>query len=93
LHALTPRLGIFQGRETELPLDYDDILQLLARKPCLLVTPKRDRFADHNAIAAMIHSLPNKDQTITWQAPNDVNRFQSDQHGLFLKWANGLEAE
>ena len=24
------------------------------------------------------------------QAPDDVNRFQVDQHGAFLKWAKGL---
>ena len=90
LHALAPRLGLYDGREGELPLDYDDVLQLLARKPCLLVAPKRDRFADHNAVAETIRSLRTKNDTITWDAPDDINRFQADQHQLFLEWVKAL---
>ena len=90
LHALLPRLGIYDGREDKLPLDYDDILQLHARRPCLLVTPRRDRFADHNAVAETIRSLRTRNDTITWHAPDDINRFQADQHKLFLEWVNTL---
>jgi hypothetical protein len=88
LHATTPRLGLYDGREEELPLDYDDVLQLLACRPCLLVTPKRDRFANHNAVAETIRRLQTKNDTITWGAPEYINRFQADQHQLFLEWVN-----
>ena len=90
LHALAPRLGLYDGREDELPLDYDDVLQLLAHKPCLLVTPKRDRFADHNAVAETIRSLRTTSDTIAWHAPDDINRFQADQQNLFLEWVHTL---
>jgi dienelactone hydrolase len=91
LHALAPRLGLYDGREDELPLDCDDVLQLLARKPCLLVTPKRDRFADHNSVGETIRSLRATSDTIAWHAPDDINRFQADQHRLFLEWVNSLK--
>jgi hypothetical protein len=90
LHALAPRLGLYDGREDELPLDYDDVLQLLARKPCLLVTPKRDRFADQNAVAETTRSLRATSDTIAWHAPDDIDRFQADQHKLFLEWVDTL---
>ena len=41
LHALAPRLGLYEGRENELPLDYDDILQLLAPSPVCWLRPNR----------------------------------------------------
>lgn len=86
LHALAPRLGLYDCREHELPLDYDDILRLLSRKPCLLVTPKRDRFTDHEAVAETVRNLHDANDSITWEAPDDVNRFQSDQQMRFLRW-------
>ena len=86
LHALAPRLGLYDGREDELPLDYDDVLQLLARRPCLLVTPKRDRFANHDAVAETVRRLQATRETITWHAPDDINRFQA-QVGNHRFWA------
>lgn len=91
-HALAPRLGLYQGRENELPLDYHDILQLAARKPCLLVTPRRDRFGDHEAVAETIRRLKGGRHTITWHAPDDINRFQADQHKVFLDWVRAVKA-
>ena len=92
LHALAPRLGLYHGRESELPLDYEDIFQLVARRPCLLVTPKRDRFADPDAIAETIRRLRGERNTITWSAPDDINRFQADQHKIFLDWVRAVPA-
>ena len=92
LHALVPRLGYYQGRENELPLDYEDILRLVARRPCLLVTPRRDRFADHDAVAETIRRLRSESDTITWHAPDDINRFQADQHEIFLDWVRVVSA-
>ncbi|MFT5130594.1 MAG: dienelactone hydrolase, partial [Rhodothermales bacterium] len=90
LHALAPRLGLYEGRENELPLDYDDILQLVAQKPCLLVTPRRDRFADHGAVAETSQLLRANHNTITWHDPDDINRFQAEQHRRFLDWIRSV---
>ena len=90
-HALAPRLGLYAGNESANCLStIGDILPLAARKPLLLVTPKRDRFADHAAVAATIEGLPENGGNITWQAPDDINRFQSAQHQTFLNWVSGL---
>jgi len=96
LHALQPRLGLFDGRESEIPFDYDDVLGLVLPKPCLVVTPKRDRFADFNAVAEVIDRIRSAKPLITkgslaWLAPDDTNRFQADQHQEFINWTKTLE--
>ena len=95
LHALQPRLGWFDGRENSIPFDYHDILSQVLPKPSLIVTPKRDRFADHDAITKAINQvrLAKPKQTeaaLTWQSPDDTNRFQTDQHEQFINWTKSL---
>jgi len=95
-HALQPLLGLYGGREREIPYDIDDVLGLIAPRPCLVVAPRRDRDAtfadvercvgDARAAWAREHSS----QALTLLAPDDTNRFQADQHALFLKWVRGL---
>ena len=90
LHALAPRLGLYRGKENALPLDYGEILEAAARKPCLLVTPRRDRFADHAAVIETLRIPCEKNTRITWIVPDDINRFQSEQQGLFIDWVRDV---
>ena len=95
LHALQPRLGWFDGREGDIPFDYHDVLGQVLSKPCLIVTPKRDRFADHSAITEAIKQLrlakpKQAEAALTWQSPDDTNRFQADQHQQFINWTKSL---
>ena len=95
LHALQPRLGWFDGRESELPFDYQDLISQVLPKPCLIVTPKHDRFADHDAIKKAINHVrltePNKAEVaLTWISPDGPNRFQADQQKQFINWAKSI---
>ncbi len=95
-HSLQPRLGLFDGRESEMPLDYDDVLGLVLPKPCLVVTPKRDRYADFSAVVEVIDKVRSAKPRIAkgsfaWLAPDDTNRFQADQHQEFINWTKTLE--
>ena len=95
LHALQPRLGWFDGREGHIPFDYHEVLGQLLPKLCLIVTPKRDRFADHSAITEAIKQLrlakpKQAEAALTWQSPDDTNRFQADQHQQFINWTKSL---
>ncbi|MEC8988403.1 MAG: alpha/beta hydrolase, partial [Verrucomicrobiota bacterium] len=96
LHALQPRLGLFDRMESEIPFDYDDVLGLVLPKPCLVFTPKRDRFADFNAVGEVIGRVRSAKPRIAkssfaWLAPDDTNRFQADQHQEFINWTKTLE--
>ncbi len=85
-HALLPKLGLFHGRESDIPYDFDDVLALIAPRPCLVVAPTRDREARIEDIRTCIQ--PVKSPTLTFEAPDDINRFQRQQQDLFLKWLN-----
>lgn len=89
-HALLPRLGLYEGRENSIPIDYDEIINLAARKPCLVVTPKQDRFADFSSVSMTMTDLVSKNKTISWIASDGINRFQADQHKIFLDWVKKI---
>jgi len=92
-HALQPKLGLFHGREPEIPYDFDDLMGLIAPRPCLIVSAKRDREADFDAVVACVERArrvwrrQGKTEALQHLTPNDINRFQADQHTLFLNWA------
>jgi hypothetical protein len=95
LHALQPRLGWFDGREAEIPFDYHDVIGEVLPKPFLIVTPKRNRFADHDAITMAMNQVylekaKQAEAMLTWNSPDDTNRFQADQHLEFINWAKSL---
>jgi pimeloyl-ACP methyl ester carboxylesterase len=92
LHALQPQLGLFHGREDEIPYDFDEVLSLVAPRPCLVVAPKRDRFAEHEEVVACVHRAKaawneaGKIENLTLVATDDISRFQTAQQDRFLKW-------
>jgi dienelactone hydrolase len=93
LHALQPQLGLFHGRESEIPYDFDDVLSLIAPRPCLITAPRRDRFADHEEVVSCVNRAKafwkeaGKPQNMTLATPNDISRFQAAQQDRFLEWA------
>ena len=50
LYGLIPRLGLYAGKEAELPYDFDDMVAMIAPRPVLIVQPQRDRDADPVAV-------------------------------------------
>jgi len=97
-HALQPLLGVFQDDYARVPYDFHDVLSLIAPRPCLVVSPTRDRDANAAEVARCIararpawaeHGAADR---LTHRAPDDVNRFQAPQHAVFLEWLKSLEA-
>jgi dienelactone hydrolase len=99
-HALQPKLGLFHRREDQIPFDYHDILSLIAPRACLIVSPTRDRDATIEDVTAMMGLVKKRWATtgteknqLTHLAPDDVNRFQAEQHKIFSDWVQALLAE
>ncbi len=95
-YALLPKLGLYNGREREIPYDYDDLLSLVAPRPCLIVSQARDRHANFADVVACVQRARK-----AWQAegrtdalihltPDDLSHFQDAQHDMFLNWLVGL---
>ncbi len=90
--ALVPRLGLFQDRPASIPYDFQDLLRLIAPRPCLIVSPRRDRDADVDDVLAAVGEVRSqlaqsgRVDRLTHRVPDDVNRFQSDQHRVLIDW-------
>jgi dienelactone hydrolase len=95
-HALQPLLGTFHGRQQDIPYDFDDVLALVAPRPCLVVSPRGDRDADFDEVVACVNRAAGawkekgRAEALTHQMPDDINRFQSDQHTQFIEWYDQL---
>ena len=88
LHNLLPKLGFFEGDESSIPFDYDDIIKEVSPRHCLIVTPNKDRFTDHRYLKSILNNI--RSQNFEWKETNDVNRFQKEQHQIFLNWFSSL---
>jgi len=95
LHGLQPRLGLYDGRESELPYDFEDVLALVAPRPCLIVAPTHDRDADPADVRRCLEKAQQAWQSqgagkrLTYVTPNDYNRFQAEQQQMVVKWLEG----
>ncbi len=95
-HALQPMLGLFDGRETEIPYDFEDVMALVAPRPCLIYNPRNDRHADYADVNACVKCVrPFWEQVgagdrLQQISPDDVSRFQSAQQQTYMKWLEGV---
>ena len=75
-----------------MPYDFDDLLRLVAPRPCLVVAPRHDRDADPADVDRMIAavraawSVGGAPANLTYQTPDDYSRFQGEQQEAFWKW-------
>ena len=86
LHALVPRLGLFQDDPSQVPYDYDEVLRAVAPRPTLVYAPTGDRdatFADVDAcVKAAMHA------NLTHLAPtDDRTRMEGAQTKAAVAWA------
>jgi len=92
-HAVLPKLSLFENRRAALPYDYDDLLKLVAPRPCLVYAPARDRFANAQAVRAAVErarpAWPNAD-ALAYMQPDDICRFQRAQQDAALAWLDGV---
>lgn len=91
-YGLQPRLGIFHGREAEIPFDFEDVLSLIAPRPCLIDSPLHDRENDAEAVRACVDAARAEwrkhhlESNLTHYMRNDYNRFQPEHHRIVSKW-------
>jgi len=96
-HALLPRLGLFQGHEQDTPYDMDDVLALVAPRPCLVVAPTRDRHADPADVTRCVEAARGAwpaatPESLTCETPDTINQFQTAMQERALQWLNAVNA-
>lgn len=91
-YGLIPRLGLYDGREQELPYDYEDLLTLIAPRPCLIVSPVHDREACLPEVKACVEQVrrawesKGSPAALSHLTPDDYNRFQGEQQDIVADW-------
>lgn len=86
-HGLMPKLGLFHEKESSIPYDYVDILKSFGDRSCMIYSATRDRHVIPSGVAAaVIEAKEILGDKLHFIHAEDVNRFQSDQHQLFIEW-------
>jgi len=94
LYGLIPKLGLFEGQEGRIPVDFAEILSILVPNPLLVISPSLDRHADLAAVTAnvsttkLIYQLWDASGQFTHFTPKSYNRFTRDQQLMLVNWVS-----
>jgi len=95
-YNIQPRLGLYHGREAELPYDFEDVLSLVAPRPCLICSPRYDRDADADDVTACVQRAASgwdnaaKERGLTHLTPETYNRLHQSDYDTFFRWLEAL---
>ena len=90
--GILPRLGLYAGREKEIPYDYDELIAAIAPRPVLVVQPQMDRGATaayvHTAVdrARKIFSLYDAAGKLALDEPQDYARLTTATQNRAIEW-------
>ena len=96
LHGLIPLLGFFAGHEDRLPLDFDEVLALVAPRPVLIVAPTLDNYAHvediHREIEEVrrIYEHYGRANALQLKTPVEFNRFPGGLQQQVFDWLSSL---
>jgi cephalosporin-C deacetylase-like acetyl esterase len=90
-HGLMPRLGFFEDHPQRLPVDFADIIAVLAPRPVLILAPELDRHADLEQLKAAMNLVQQyydrkASDNLTVKYPMEVNRFTDEQQQDMVDW-------
>lgn len=91
-HMLLPRLGLYVGREAEVPYDIEHLLASLAPRPVLVVSPLLDREAAVEDVttavegARQVYALYGAADHLQHAVPEDYGRLGPEVQGLVIDW-------
>jgi dienelactone hydrolase len=89
---LVPRLGLFIGREAQVPYDYDALLAAIAPRPVLVVQPSMDRDATPADVRAAVetartaYALHQASDRLVLHEPHDYQRFPAGTQNAAIEW-------
>ena len=92
LYGLLPRLGFFVGNESRIPVDFPEIISVIAPRPLLVISPELDRHADLKQIkngiqeVASVYSVFDASKKLSFKIPHEFNKFTSSQQTELLDW-------
>jgi pimeloyl-ACP methyl ester carboxylesterase len=97
LHGILPRLGRFVDRPAEVPIDYDDVLSLIAPRPSLILAPTLDRYHPVESVRVLVDrarkafDVFGKASALELETPEGFNGFEFDwpREQRVIDWLEG----
>jgi fermentation-respiration switch protein FrsA (DUF1100 family) len=83
LHGLVPRFGYYLGRESRLPLDYEELLAAIAPRPVLVVAPTLDRYFPVEDVRKAVSAAG---AHVRIETPLDFNRLSPSTLTRVAEW-------
>jgi dienelactone hydrolase len=89
---LAPRLGLFVGREAQVPYDYDDLLAAIAPRPVRVVQPSMDRDATPADVRAAVeqarkaYAAHDAAEKLALDEPHDYQRLTTETQTRAIEW-------
>ena len=89
---LLPRLGLFVGRESEIPYDYNELIAAIAPRPVLVVQPTMDRDATPADVrravedARRVYALHGASDRLELDEPHDYQRLPNATQDRIIAW-------
>jgi len=89
---LAPKLGLFIGRETQVPYDYDDLLAAIAPRPVLIVQPSMDRDASPEDVRGAVerarkaYAAQGSVDKLALDEPHDYQRLPATTQTRAIEW-------
>src|SRR5690606_13538793 len=80
LHGFIPRLGFFAESPQNTPVDFGEIIAIIAPKPVMIIAPDLDRYTDIKAFSEMmkpvnsVYNLYDKKENLIIAHPHEINR-------------------
>ncbi|HSI75052.1 MAG TPA: alpha/beta fold hydrolase [Lunatimonas sp.] len=99
LHGLIPKLGLFEGNELQIPVDFTEIMASIVPRPLLVITPTLDRHADFDQVETSIgevkkiYELFREPKKLNFENPIGFNHFTRDQQELMINWVKDAMRE
>jgi len=88
-HHVLPKLGLYHKKESKIPYDYEDVLQMIAPRNVLVYAPLRDRFTNADDIVDCVEKAQTAwadNKNFEFKNPDDICRFQKEQQDVVLEW-------
>ena len=91
---VVPRLGLFVGREQDIPYDYDELIAAIAPRPVLVVQPTMDRDATPADVrtaverARRVYALYGAGEKLLLDEPDDYQRLPAATQNRAIEWLN-----
>lgn len=98
LHGILPRLGEFVDRPESVPIDYDDLLSLIAPRPTLIIAPTLDRYHPVESVRTVVEKaraafqVYGKSAALELETPEGFNGFELEEwsrQARIIEWLKG----